>query len=281
MQATRRIPFAFCKFYLTSRNLTRLNTLCGVLMDYDKLENAYWLSQVRRVESLRRKINDLTVATAGRVVPEDEDLAIGTGKRLSMAIMFLDISGFSGRPSESALEQADLLRVLNLYFTEMIKIAEDYGGTVEKNTGDGLMAYFEDNGGSPPEGGSKRALACALTMMDTGSYLINPILVASNIPEIKFRIAIDYGAVTVARIGPPKRFNAIVAVGATANITCKMLAYAQPGDIILGESAFKKLPVLWQLQWTQLLATNTGWVYRLTQQPYPFYRYAGRWNGPK
>jgi adenylate cyclase len=44
-----------------------------------------------------------------------------------------------------------MLRVLNLYFSEMIKIAEEYGGTVEKNTGDGLMAYFEDNSGEPKE----------------------------------------------------------------------------------------------------------------------------------
>ena len=68
-----------------------------------------------------------------------------------------------------------LLRVFDFFFTEMIRIAEDYGGTVEKNTGDGLMAYFEDGGGHR-ESGAKRAVACALTMMDTTSWLINPVL---------------------------------------------------------------------------------------------------------
>jgi class 3 adenylate cyclase len=37
--------------------------------------------------------------------------------------------------------------VLNLHCSEMTRVAEEYGGTVEKNTGDDLMAYFEDNSG--------------------------------------------------------------------------------------------------------------------------------------
>ena len=46
-----------------------------------------------------------------------------------------------------------LLAALNLFFSELVKVAEDYGGTVEKNTGDGLMAYFDERWstvGTPP-----------------------------------------------------------------------------------------------------------------------------------
>ena len=32
--------------------------------------------------------------------------------------------------------------MLSLFFSEMIRVVGDYGGTVEKNTGDGIMAYF-------------------------------------------------------------------------------------------------------------------------------------------
>jgi len=51
-----------------------------------------------------------------------------------------------------------MLRVLNLFFTEMIRIVEDYGGAVEKNTGDGLMAYFEDRAADDPGGNSVQGL---------------------------------------------------------------------------------------------------------------------------
>lgn len=49
-----------------------------------------------------------------------------------MAVMFIDICGFSSRPMETLEEQDLTLRVLNLFFTEMIRIAEEYGGNVER-----------------------------------------------------------------------------------------------------------------------------------------------------
>ena len=70
---------------------------------------------------------------------------------MNATIKFTDISGFSLRNSISTEEQEMMLRVLNLYFTEMIRIVNDYGGSVEKNTGDGLMAYFEPGPIGTPE----------------------------------------------------------------------------------------------------------------------------------
>jgi class 3 adenylate cyclase len=195
-----------------------------------------------------------------------------------MAVMFLDISGFSQRPSETAEEQDMMLRVLNLFFTEMIRMAEEYGGTVEKNTGDGLMAYFEDNAGDPPEKGAKRALSCALTMMAANESLVRPILLATAVPTLVFRISIDYGPVTVARLGAPRRFSANVAIGATANFASKMLAKARPNEIVLGASARDQLPSAWREQFTELATMDTGWTYRTTRLPYSLYRYTGRWR---
>ena len=111
-------------------------------MKYDGLYRDYWTKQVARVEDLRKKISERGTTPAGRLFPDLEDLVIGTGRRLDATIMFTDICGFTGRTSLTAEQQEMLLRVLNLYFTEMIKIITDYGGTVEKNTGDGIMAYF-------------------------------------------------------------------------------------------------------------------------------------------
>ena len=246
-------------------------------MNHDWLSREYWDLQQRRVEDLRAKISARPAVASGRVVPDDDGLTIGAGRRLPMAVMFLDISGFSQRPSETVDEQDMLLRVLNLFFSEMIKIAEEYGGTVEKNTGDGLMAYFEDNAGDPPEAGSKRAVACALTMMAANNYLIRPILVATLIPDIQYRISIDYGMVTVARLGAARRFNANVAIGATANFASKMLSKAAPGELVLGASAHAQLPESWK-RLTQLATTDTGWSYVLSGAPYPLYRYTGRWS---
>ena len=246
-------------------------------MDYDGLQTTYWQAQIARIKELRDRIAATVPTQIGRIVPEDEDLVIGQGRRLRMAVLFLDISDFSSRLSETEDEQALLLKVLNLFFTEMIRIAEEYGGTVEKNTGDGLMAYFEDGAGTPVEVGCKRAVACALTMMSANEYLIKPILDATPVPEIKFRISIDYGSVTVARLGAARRFNANVAIGATANFASKMLAHAAPGEVVIGATVREQLPPEWH-KFTEYLPASTGWVYRQTGLPYPLYKYTGRWS---
>lgn len=246
-------------------------------MDYDSLQSSYWQAQIDRIAAVRKRIAEVVPSQPGRVIPDSDDLVIGQGRRLKMAVAFLDISGFSSRLSETQDEQSLLLKVLNFFFTEMIRIAEEYGGTVEKNTGDGLMAYFEDGAGTPPESACKRAVTCALTMMSANDYLIKPVLEATPVPEIKFRVSIDYGFVTIARLGAARRFNANVAIGATANFASKMLALAEPGDIVMGASVREELPTSWH-QFAQLSSQSTGWTYRMTGLPYPLYKYTGRWS---
>jgi len=247
-------------------------------MNYDGLEQTYWTSQIERIERLRAKIAARAAVPAGRVIPDDTDLAIGAGRRLDLTVMFIDISKFSQRNSLTSDEQEMMLRVLNLFFTEMIRIVEEYGGAVEKNTGDGLMAYFEDRAGDQAGGNSvKRAVACALTMVAANEYLISPILRASGVLPLEFRTSMDHGAVTIAKIGAAQRFNANVAIGNAANFAAKMLALVNPGDIALGASARNRLPTSWQTAWTELSPISTGWVHTNSQQPYPLFLYKGRW----
>ena len=211
------------------------------------------------------------------MIPDDGDVAIGSGRRLDLAVLFLDICGFSGRASFAAGEQATTLRVLNLFFSEMIKIAEDYGGVVEKNTGDGLLAYFE-NSSPAPTPASQKAVAAALTMFAANRHLINTVLEKSGIATLKFRISIDYGPVTVASLGAPRRFNSVVAIGTPANFASKMLAHAQADDIVVGEQAKLQLPSSWQASYTELALLETGWNYVMSGLPYSLYRYTGRWS---
>ena len=84
--------------------------------------------------------------------------------------------------------------------------------------------------------------------------------------------------VTIARLGPPRRFNSNAAIGTTANFASKMLRHAKSGDIVLGESARNQLPAEWQSKWTELLPTETCWHYSVSGKAYSLYRYTGRWS---
>ena len=247
-------------------------------MNYDCLERSYWDAQIQRVERLRQRIATRAKLSAGQVIPGDEDLVIGSGRRLQATVVFVDISNFSSRPSATQEEQELMLRILNLFFTEMIRIIEDYGGAVEKNTGDGLMAYFEDRSLLDPGANSvKRALACALTMDATNEWLIAPVLRATGVPTLQFRTTMDYGPVTIARLGPPRHFNVNVAIGNTANFASRMLDLVGAGQIAVGSSACARVPDEWRTAWCELAPINTGWTHTGGSIPYPLYLYKGRW----
>lgn len=245
----------------------------------DSYSPSYHSLQARRVEIMRRRIQAVNSAVApGRIIPMPEDLPIGRGRRLDAAILFLDISGFTYRPSETAEEQDNQIRILSLFFSEMIRIVGDFGGTVEKNTGDGIMAYF-----SRPRGTTldprQTALVCALYMFLAADRLINPVIRASGLEPLRFRVCLDFGSITVARLGAAQRFNHIVAVGTAANRTSKMLGHAQAGDLLIGDAMLPGIHRDWLQQFLAHTGKESGWLYN-DGQAYHFWRYDGRWTPP-
>lgn len=243
----------------------------------NRLSQAYKSQQTQRVLATLDRILNRAPVGNGRVVPSETSLAIHDGRRLDATVMFLDICKFSSRPSWTSEEQELLLRILSLFFTEMIRIVEDFDGFVEKNTGDGLMAYFV----ARPEHSEpvqQRALSAALTMFSAANSLINPILQASNIERLAFRVCLDHGPITVAKVGAARGFNGILAIGTTANIASKMLDFADPDSILVGTQVLAGIPADWQRRFVRFKTQETGWMYRESGQPYAFWEYTGRWT---
>lgn len=215
----------------------------------------------------------------GRVIPDEGDLPIHVGRRIEATVLFLDICKFSARPSWTETEQENLLRTLSLFFSEIIRIVQDFGATVEKNTGDGLMAYFTKLPNDPVSP-QQRGVAAALTMFTAANVILNPIIRNSGLDPFDFRVCLDHGPITVAQVGVARGFSGIVAIGATANIACKMLASADANTIVIGTNVLEGLPLSWRQQYVHLKTTETGWSYTDTGLPYAFWLYDGRWIVP-
>lgn len=240
---------------------------------------SYRTTQRDRVAATAMKISSRSNLRPGRVIPDADDLAIHEGRFLNAAVLFLDISGFTGRPQETRDQQEQLLQGLSLFFTEAIRVVEDFGGVVEKNTGDWLMAYFAREA---DEDASKelRSLTAAITLFDAMSggpdAPLSTELWKFGVEPFRFRICIDSGPLTVAKMGAAQRFNGVVAIGTTANLACKMLNVAQAGEIMIGNNVATSLPE----DWRQYLARSdheTGYQYTLTGLPYYYWYYTGRW----
>jgi adenylate cyclase len=248
-------------------------------MDAKRISPTYWEQQKERVDSRFQKLllRD-NALIKGLGIPSEDDLAIGTGKHMNMAVLFLDICKSTARSDNTPGGQHRELQGMTIFFDAMIKIIEDLDGTVEKNTGDGLMAYFEDAGYS--DNGCTRAISAAMHMKRTNELLISPRLVELGIDPFVFRVGIDYGTVTVARVGRARGFNGIVAIGITANIAAKILNAAEAGEIVIGEWVAGQLPDEWKggiAMHTEATGFTQGSTL-LGQRPYPFYKFDWTWQ---
>ncbi|CAG2092125.1 adenylate/guanylate cyclase domain-containing protein [Xanthomonas arboricola pv. juglandis] len=245
-------------------------------MPIERIDATYQAKQDARIQSSLRRIDARPAIPTGRVIPENDDLAIYDGRSLNATILFLDICGFTSRPQETTQDQERLLRAISLFFSEMIRIIEDFGGTVEKNTGDGLMAYFVQTV-SDSFSVQQRALSAALTMFHTAASSLNPHIERRGIAPFEFRICLDHGPVTIARVGAAKGFNDIVAIGTPANLACKMLHVAKANEIMIGNAIALNLDASWK---NYVLASthNTGYHYTHSRQPYVYWYYLGRWT---
>jgi adenylate cyclase len=221
----------------------------------------------RRLSQLQDRIDGVA---KGRVVPDVEDLDIGSGTELQLAILFLDICGFSGIPNWKSDEQKNVLALMNLFMSEMISVVRDFDGHFEKNTGDGLMAYFGERMKTDPER-VKPAVEAATVMHHFNDQILGPFLDSRSLARLKFRIGIDVGPVTLARVGVKSAdsdYNSLVAIGTIANVACKLMKLIPDGGICVGDYAYRALPNNWASRCTKS-DNPTTFVYVENQLPYP------------
>lgn len=199
-------------------------------------------------------------------MPDREQVTIGSGRRFNLAVLFLDICSFTARPNWTTDEQKTILKIMNIFMSEMLNIVRDFGGTYEKNTGDGFMAYFGENAPADAER-VRQAVEAAVVMHHVNDTLMTPWFKSEGIPPVTFRIGIDVGPITVSRVGIRGNESSIVAIGTAANIACKLMDHIPSGGICIGDEVYSNLPVNWSQTCRPCLA-HTGFVYVVNGAPY-------------
>jgi class 3 adenylate cyclase len=205
--------------------------------------------------------------TQGRVMPDLEQVTIGSAKQFRLAVLFLDICHSSQWLNWTPEEQKNVLRIMNIFMAEMINIVSDFSGQFEKNTGDGLMAYFGHDVTSDADK-VKPAVEAATVMHYINDTYISPFLGQNHLWKIPFRVGIDLGPVTIARVGIRGQGNSIVAIGTAANIACKLMNIIPEGGICIGHEVYEHLPNSWSTACSRS-DKPSGFVYVQTQAPYP------------
>jgi class 3 adenylate cyclase/tetratricopeptide (TPR) repeat protein len=156
------------------------------------------------------------------------------GEHRQVTVMFCDLKGFT--PLSEKLGEEKVYSIMDELFEMMIHKVHEYGGTVNKGTGDGIMALF----GAPiaVEDAPQRAIRSALAIQREMAKFSGTLKGETEVPPLKMRIGINTGPVVVGTLGNDLRVE-FTAMGDTVNLASRMEGLAEPGTVYVTEDTFK------------------------------------------
>lgn len=163
-------------------------------------------------------------------------LELGGVKR-EATVLLSDLRAFT-RVSEHR-DPAEVVALLNEYFTAMAAVVRAHGGTIDKFIGDGMLAVF----GVPVayEDHALRAVQAAIDMQRALAAL-NERKAGLLRPALRMGIAVHTGTVVAGNVGAPDRMEYTV-VGDAVNLTARIeeLNKRFGTSILLGASTWERV----------------------------------------
>jgi class 3 adenylate cyclase len=209
-----------------------------------------------------RRIADQMLDTFQRYVPRhvadalvrrrgDAAFGIGPdvgGERRDLTVLFLDVRGFTSWSERT--DPAEVFDQLNLLLGELADAVLSTDGTIDKFTGDGLMAFWNAPLDQPDH--AERALRCVPKLLMRVRE-VNLRRDARQEPPFEVGIGIATGPAMVGNVGHRDRL-AFTAIGDTVNLAARLEAATREVDVpvLLDERAFLALPQALQRQLMRL-----------------------------
>ncbi|MGJ4744936.1 7TM diverse intracellular signaling domain-containing protein [Leptospira sp. SA-E8] len=177
--------------------------------------------ELQRKETERKALEDFKSLSAAfsrffnsRIIPvlghkDVRDVKAGDAVRVRMAVLFLDIRGFTTFSERK--DAAEVFAILNLFLSRLVPSVEKEGGFVDKFIGDSIMALYP---GSPAD-----AVRSAISLIKATEEFNKENL--GKISEIKVGIGIHYGNVILGTVGSETRLDG-TAIGDTVNTASRL-----------------------------------------------------------
>jgi len=163
-----------------------------------------------------------------RILSDPEAVKLG-GARQEISVLFADLQGFTSLSERIPPE--DLVDILSRYLSIMAETVISAEGTIDKFLGDGLMAVFNAPLAQPDH--VLRACESALNLKDAIARFhrqLTPDL------QLHIRIGVNTGEAVVGNIGARNALS-YTAIGDAVNLTRRLQEVADPGQILMSESA--------------------------------------------
>jgi adenylate cyclase len=192
-------------------------------------------ANARRLQALSEKLGRyLAPQVYKSLFDGSRDAEIRT-QRKKLTVFFSDIKDFTASTAKWQPEEITFL--LNSYFSEMSKIALEYGGTLDKFIGDAMVIFF----GDPESRGVKEdALQCvkmAMAMQRRMSELQILWREMGSEKTFQVRMGINTGYCDVGNFGSDLRMDYTI-IGREVNLAARLEQAAEPGGIIISKETY-------------------------------------------
>jgi adenylate cyclase len=154
-----------------------------------------------------------------------------------VTVLIADMEGYTRHTSSLPLNEA--ARLTRDFLDALTRPVLDAGGTLDKYTGDGLVAFWGAPLPCPDQ--AEKALAAGNRILAEVAAL-NERRQAEGFPAVRVRIGIESGSALVGDLGTPFR-STYTAVGDCINFASKLQEAARdlPADLIVGPGAQARL----------------------------------------
>ncbi|MGH8149610.1 MAG: adenylate/guanylate cyclase domain-containing protein [Steroidobacteraceae bacterium] len=219
--------------------LTRFSALAHQSAARRQVADAALQAEVTRREELRRMFRRyVSPQLADRILGNSElrdSILASSDMRTRAVIMFADLRGFTGISEQ--LSPHEVVPLLNEYFSLLVEIAFQHGGTVFHMAGDCLMVGF----GVPLEQADSpaRAIATAQEMLERFSHLANSWRERHHI-ETGLGIGINEGDVVAGNVGSAMFMNYTI-IGDAVNIASRLCQRARAGEVVFSGTVKRSL----------------------------------------
>ena len=189
----------------------------------------------RRLQALSEKLSRYLAPQVYQSLFDGSQKAEIHTERKKLTVFFSDIKDFTA--STAKWQPEDITRLLNSYFSEMSRIAAEYGGTVDKFIGDAMVIFFGD---PHSKGVREDALQCvkmAMAMQRGMADLQDLWREMGPSKTFRIRIGINTGFCDVGNFGSDLRMDYTI-IGPEVNLAARLEQAAEPGGILISGETY-------------------------------------------
>jgi adenylate cyclase len=161
------------------------------------------------------------------------------GQDINCAIMMADVRDFTN--ISSTMNPGDVVRLLNIYFEDMIAVLYKHGVHVDKFIGDGILAYVSVSPNLSAFQVCSTLVSAALDML-ARLHLTNERSISEGLPQITAGIGLHFGHVVLGAIGSKSRLQYTI-IGDSVNRAARIESLCKElgADLVISAELFEQL----------------------------------------